>query len=80
MSYNNALPVPFASPLAESAQYARELLDHPLSNIYDSRCVVTVEMLMTRGKCIHNTWEQRLTGRIAVQAVSTAFHSIPGTS
>jgi len=48
MSLTHALPLPFPSPAHYPYDYARELLDHPLSNIYDARLVVSVEMLQVR--------------------------------
>jgi hypothetical protein len=48
MSLTHALPLPFPSPAHYPYDFARELLDHPLSNIYDARLVVSVEMLQVR--------------------------------
>lgn len=49
-SFNHALPVQFSCPPGERSAHARELLDHPLSNLHDSRLVVSVELLECRGK------------------------------
>lgn len=49
MSYNHALPILFPSGGEQRTQYKRELLDHPLSNLYDSRLVISVEVCEVRG-------------------------------
>lgn len=54
MSFNHALPVQFSCPPNERSAYARELLDHPLANLHDSRLVVSVELLECRGRCLQN--------------------------
>lgn len=56
ISYNHALPVLFPSQQGgKRTQYARELLDHPLSTLYDSRLVISVEMCEVRGEPATNT-------------------------
>jgi hypothetical protein len=49
ISYNHALPILFPSQRGRS-QYARGLLEHPLSTLHDSRLVVSVEMCEVRGE------------------------------
>lgn len=49
MSFNHALPILFPSPGGKRTLFKRELLDHPLSNLYDSRLVISVEMCEVRG-------------------------------
>lgn len=57
MSLTHALPLPFPSPAHYPADYARELLEHPLSTIYDARLVVSVEMLQVR-ETVFRPYEQ----------------------
>lgn len=51
MSYNHALPILFPSNGGKRTRFKRELLEHPLSNLYDSRLVISVEMCEVRGEC-----------------------------
>lgn len=48
MSFNHSLPIQFNSPHGKRTQYARDLLDHPLSNLNDSRLVTACEMCELR--------------------------------
>lgn len=48
MSYNHALPVQFTSPFQERTKHARAFLDHPMTNIWDTRCVLALELLEVR--------------------------------
>lgn len=48
ISYNHALPILFPSQGGKRTQYARELLDHPLSTLYDTRLVISTEMCEIR--------------------------------
>lgn len=50
MSYNHALPIQFSSVDHERTLYKREFLKHPLCNIYDTRIVVSCEILEARGE------------------------------
>lgn len=50
MSFNHALPILFPSDRGRRTAYKRELLNHPLSNLYDSRLVISVEMCEVRGE------------------------------
>lgn len=56
MSYNHALPVLFPSPPGKRNSYARELLEHPLSTLYDSRLVVSLELCEVR-ECAFQPYE-----------------------
>lgn len=53
MSFNHALPILYPSDHGRRTAFKRELLDHPLSNLYDSRLVISVEMCEVRGE---RTW------------------------
>ncbi|GMK59747.1 hypothetical protein CspeluHIS016_0803530 [Cutaneotrichosporon spelunceum] len=44
MSYNHALPIQFPSDKGRRTMFKRQLIDHPLSNLYDTRLVISVEM------------------------------------
>lgn len=48
MSYNHALPVQFTSVFQERTKHARAFLDHPMTNIWDTRCVLALELLEVR--------------------------------
>lgn len=48
MSYNHALPVLFPAPPGQRNTHARELLDHPLSTLFDSRLVISLELCEVR--------------------------------
>ncbi|BEI80902.1 hypothetical protein CcaverHIS002_0200620 [Cutaneotrichosporon cavernicola] len=48
MSFNHSLPIQFNTPQGKRTQYARELLEHPLSNLNDSRLVIACEMCELR--------------------------------
>ncbi|CAK9785120.1 hypothetical protein CC85DRAFT_42268 [Cutaneotrichosporon oleaginosum] len=48
MSFNHALPILFPSDHGRRTSFKRDLLDHPLSNLYDSRLVISVEMCEVR--------------------------------
>ncbi|BEJ09071.1 hypothetical protein CcaverHIS641_0511650 [Cutaneotrichosporon cavernicola] len=48
MSFNHALPILFPSDRGRRTAFKRELLDHPLSNLYDTRLVISVEMCEVR--------------------------------
>ncbi|KAL1409275.1 hypothetical protein Q8F55_006108 [Vanrija albida] len=48
MSFNHAQPIQFSGSLQDRIPYARELLQHPLSTVYDSRFLVSIELCAAR--------------------------------